>query len=212
LGIHGESPQVFVEDTLCRLEKRRIDSPNKNNPKKKLARILRSFCRLTTDVFVTAQLVPYEDLTALQRDQVEAIEIHPEQIKFSGDIHGALHTLLSRPGPGVKGFALLADDVPVAFLLLKRPPVLPAWADEHSATLHALQVDHRAQGKGYGKACLQALPAVARAAWPQIRGLELSVDADNDSAIGLYTRLGWVDSGEAYKGRIGYERRMGLVF
>src|SRR3546814_8901013 len=83
---------------------------------------------------------------------------------------------------------------------LKRPPVLPAWANEHSATLHALQVDYRAQGKGYGKACLQALPAVARAAWPQIRGLELSVDADNDSAIGLYTRLGWVDSGEAYKG------------
>ncbi|WP_210643205.1 GNAT family N-acetyltransferase [Pseudomonas sp. Tri1] len=161
---------------------------------------------------MTAQLVPYEALTTLQRKQVEAIEITPEQVRFAGDIHGALHMLLSRPGPGVKGFALLADDVPVAFLLLKRPPVLPAWANEHSATLHALQVDYRAQGKGYGKACLQALPDVARAIWPEIRGLELSVDADNDSAIGLYTRLGWVDSGEAYKGRVAYERRMGLVF
>ncbi|WP_260956932.1 GNAT family N-acetyltransferase [Pseudomonas citri] len=161
---------------------------------------------------MSARLVSYEDLTPLQREQVAAIEIHPEQIRFSGDVHGALHTLLSPPGPGVKGFALLAGEVPVAFLLLKRPPMLPAWANEHSATLHALQVDHRAQGKGYGKACLQALPAVARATWPEIRGLELSVDADNASAIGLYTRLGWVDSGEAYKGRIGYERRMGLVF
>jgi ribosomal protein S18 acetylase RimI-like enzyme len=183
-----------------------------NNSKKKFARIQVLFCRQTLDVSVTAQLVPYEDLTALQRDQVSAIELHPEQIKFAGDIHGALHMLLSRPGPGVKGFALLAGEVPVAFLLLKRPPVLPAWANEHSATLHALQVDHRAQGKGYGKACLQALPAVARAAWPDIHGLELSVDPDNVSAIGLYARLGWVDSGEAYKGRIGYERRMGLVF
>jgi ribosomal protein S18 acetylase RimI-like enzyme len=53
---------------------------------------------------------------------------------------------------------------------------------------------------------------VAQAAWPEIKGLELSVDADNVSAIGLYTRLGWVDSGEAYKGRIGYERRMGWTF
>ncbi|KIQ59321.1 GNAT family N-acetyltransferase [Pseudomonas fluorescens] len=161
---------------------------------------------------MTAQLVPYEALTPQQREQVEAIEIHPAQMQYAGDIHGALHTLLSRPGPGVKGFALVANDVPVAFLLLKRPPVLPAWANEHSATLHALQVDHRVQGQGYGKACLEALPAVARAAWPEIRGLELSVDADNAAAIGLYTRLGWVDSGEAYRGRIGYERRMGLMF
>ena len=161
---------------------------------------------------MAARLVPYESLNALQRQQVEAIEVHKEQVRFSGDIHGALHTLLSRPGPGVKGFALLAEDIPVAFLLLKRPPVLPAWADEHSATLHALQVDQRAQGKGYGKACLQALPDMARQAWPEIRGLELSVDSENEAAIALYARFGFVDSGEAYRGRIGYERRMGLVF
>ena len=161
---------------------------------------------------MAARLVPYESLNALQRQQVEAIEVHKEQVRFSGDIHGALHTLLSRPSPGVKGFALLAEDIPVAFLLLKRPPVLPAWADEHSATLHALQVDQRAQGKGYGKACLQALPDMARQAWPEIRGLELSVDAENEAAIALYARFGFVDSGEAYRGRIGYERRMGLVF
>lgn len=161
---------------------------------------------------MSARLVPYDSLNAQQRQQVEAIEVHREQIKFSGDIHGALHTLLSKPGPGAKGFALLAEDVPVAFLLLKRPPALPAWADEHSATLHALQVDQRQQGKGYGKACLLALPAVAREAWPEIRGLELSVDADNASAIGLYAKYGFVDSGEAYKGRIGYERRMGMSF
>ncbi|WP_130931127.1 GNAT family N-acetyltransferase [Pseudomonas sp. Sample_24] len=161
---------------------------------------------------MTTRLVPYESLNSLQRQQIEAIEVHPEQIKFCGDIHGALHTLLSKPGPGVKGFALLAEDIPVAFLLLKRPPVLPEWANEHSATLHALQVDQRSQGKGYGKACLQALPKAARQAWPEIKGLELSVDADNDTAIALYARYGFVDSGEAYKGRIGYERRMGLFF
>ncbi|WP_130905163.1 MULTISPECIES: GNAT family N-acetyltransferase [unclassified Pseudomonas] len=161
---------------------------------------------------MTTRLMPYESLNALQRQQIEAIEVHPEQIKFCGDIHGALHTLLSKPGPGVKGFALLAEDIPVAFLLLKRPPVLPEWANEHSATLHALQVDQHSQGKGYGKACLQALPEAARQAWPEIKGLELSVDADNDTAIALYARYGFVDSGEAYKGRIGYERRMGLFF
>lgn len=157
------------------------------------------------------RLVAYEALTDLQQQQLNAIEVHPEQLPFCGDMYCALNSLLAKPSPGVKGFALLADDVPVAFLLFKRPPCLPHWADAHSATLHALQVDRRQQGRGFGKACLLALPAAALEAWPQIKGLELSVDTDNVAAMGLYLGLGWVDSGEAYKGRVGYERRLSLA-
>lgn len=159
------------------------------------------------------RLVPYETLSLVQKQQLDTLQVHPEQLAYSGDIYCALNSLLVNPNPGaIKGFALLADDLPVAFLLLKRPPCLPHWADEHSATLHALQVDRHQQGRGFGKACLQALPSAALEAWPQIKGLELSVDADNVAAMGLYLRAGWVDSGEAYKGRIGYERRLALVF
>lgn len=161
---------------------------------------------------MTIQLVPYDSLIPAQRQQVETIEILPQQKEFSGDIDSALHALRSNGNPGVKGFVLLSQEVPVAFLLLKRPPCLPHWADEDTATLHALQVDHRAQGKGYGKACLQALPHVARQAWPEINGLMLSVDAHNEAALNLYLKQGWVDTGEAYKGRIGYERRLVLAF
>ncbi|KAF6695911.1 GNAT family N-acetyltransferase [Pseudomonas sp. EKM23D] len=157
------------------------------------------------------RLVAYGALTDLQQQQLNAIEVHPEQLPFCGDMYCALNSLLAKPSPGVKGFALLADDVPVAFLLLKRSPCLPHWADAHSATLHALQVDRRQQGRGFGKACLLALPAAALEAWPQIKGLELSVDTDNVAAMGLYLGLGWVDSGEAYKGRVGYERRLSLA-
>ncbi|MFL9672825.1 GNAT family N-acetyltransferase [Pseudomonas marginalis] len=157
------------------------------------------------------RLVAYEALNAVQQQHVSAIEVHPEQLPFCGDMYCALNSLLAKPSPGVKGFALLADDSPVAFLLLKRPPCLPHWADEHSATLHALQVDRQQQGRGFGKACLQALPAAALQAWPQIKALELSVDTDNVAAMRLYLGAGWVDSGEAYKGRIGYERRLRWV-
>ncbi|EZP63320.1 MULTISPECIES: N-acetyltransferase [unclassified Pseudomonas] len=158
------------------------------------------------------RLVAYEALTAVQRQQASAIEVHPEQLPFCGDMYCALNSLLAKPSPGVKGFALLADDIPVAFLLLKRPPCLPHWADAHSATLHAFQVDRRQQGRGFGKACLQALPAAAIETWPQIKALELSVDTDNVAAMGLYLGAGWVDSGEAYKGRVGYERKLKWVF
>lgn len=159
------------------------------------------------------RLVAYETLSLVQKQQLDTLQVHPEQLAYSGDIYCALNSLLVNPNPGaIKGFALLADDLPVAFLLLKRPPCLPHWADEHCATLHALQVDLHQQGRGFGKACLQALPAAALDAWPQIKGLELSVDADNVAAMGLYLSAGWVDSGEAYKGRIGYERRLKRVF
>ena len=91
------------------------------------------------------RLVPYETLSLVQKQQLDTLQVHPEQLAYSGDIYCALNSLLVNPSPNaIKGFALLADDVPVAFLLLKRPPCLPHWADEHSATLHALQVDHRA--------------------------------------------------------------------
>ncbi|WP_242170730.1 MULTISPECIES: GNAT family N-acetyltransferase [unclassified Pseudomonas] len=159
------------------------------------------------------RLVPYETLSLVQKQQLDTLQVHPEQLAYSGDIYCALNSLLVNPNPGaIKGFALLADEVPVAFLLLKRPPCLPHWADEHSATLHALQVDRTQQGRGFGKACLHALPAAALLAWPQIQGLELSVDADNVAAMGLYLAAGWVDSGEAYRGRVGYERRLSWVF
>lgn len=154
------------------------------------------------------RLVAYETLTAVQQQQVSTLEVHPEQLPFCGDMYCALNALLAKPSPGVKGFALLADDIPVAFLLLKRPPCLPHWADEHSATLHALQVDRRQQGQGFGKAMLRALPTAAIHTWPQIKALELSVDTHNVAAMGLYLGAGWVDRGEAYKGRVGYERRL----
>ena len=158
------------------------------------------------------RLAPYETLTAVQQQQLATLEVHPEQLPYSGDIYCALNSLQVNPSPGIKGFALLADDIPVAFLLLKRPPCLPHWASEHSATLHALQVDRHQQGRGLGKACLQALPAAARQAWPQITALELSVDSDNVAAMSLYLQQGWVDRGEAYKGRVAYERRLSLLF
>ncbi|AZF17515.1 Acetyltransferase, GNAT family [Pseudomonas sp. R3-18-08] len=159
------------------------------------------------------RLVPYQALNAVQKQLLDGLEVNPEQLAFSGDIYCALNSLLVNPNPdAIKGFALLADERPVAFLLLKRPPCLPHWADEHSATLHALQVDRHQQGRGFGKACLHALPEVALQAWPQIKALELSVDADNEAAMGLYLAAGWVDSGEAYRGRIGYERRLRWVF
>lgn len=156
------------------------------------------------------RLVVYQDLSDTQCLQLEQLEVHRQQLDFCGDIHCALNTLLVRPSPNIKGFVLLADEMPVGFFMLKRDDCLPHWAQAGSATLHALQIDYRQQGKGLGKACLDALPAAVHLAWPDIDQLMLSVDADNLPAMRLYASHGWVDTGEAYRGRIGFERRLAL--
>ena len=69
------------------------------------------------------RLCTYDDLTAEQRQQLRAINVHPEQLPYCGDIECALYSLPTPPPAGIKGFVLLADDLPVAFLLLKRAPL-----------------------------------------------------------------------------------------
>ena len=99
---------------------------------------------------------------------------------------------------------LLADESPVAFLLLKRTPFLAHWAAPQSATLHAFQVDKRFQGQGLGKTCLHLLAQQLPQHWPEITHIMLSVSPSNTTAINLYKRQGWIEGGEAYQG----ERRL----
>jgi ribosomal protein S18 acetylase RimI-like enzyme len=159
---------------------------------------------------VVVQLVDYLDLTPEQRQQLLDIEVTPEQKDFSGDIASALYSLVGLSEDAVRGFALLVEGVPLAFLLVKRGQMLAPWAHAQAATVNALQVDYRQQKRGLGRACLAALPAAVGRVWPQVIRLELSVDAGNEAALGLYRAMGWVDQGEAYKGRVGFERRMVL--
>ena len=74
------------------------------------------------------RLCPYEDLNAEQREQLLGIEVLPEQLPFSGDIACALYSLPAQCHPGIRGFALLIDERPVAFMLLKRHPLLAHWS------------------------------------------------------------------------------------
>ena len=157
------------------------------------------------------QVVNYKTLTDVQRTLLDGLEILPEQVPYSGDIYCALNTLLVKATDDIEGFVLLLDDQPVGFFMLKRGAFLAPWAAHGSATLHALQIDRRVQGQGLGKVFLKGLPEAVRETWPDMKQLMLSVDADNLPAFNLYVGQGWVDTGEAYKGRIGYERRLCLT-
>ncbi|MEG0861871.1 MAG: GNAT family N-acetyltransferase [Pseudomonas sp.] len=157
------------------------------------------------------QLIDYRDLSQAQREQLIDIQMHPEQQRYAGDIASALYVLLSTDSDDIRGVVLLLDALPRAFLLLQRGAFLPPWAQLDAATINALQVDRRFQGCGVGRFCMQALPGLVRALWPEVRRLQLSVDPDNHAALALYRGSGWIDSGDGYRARKGYECQLTLM-
>ncbi|CAM3755951.1 GCN5-related N-acetyltransferase [Pseudomonas reidholzensis] len=156
-------------------------------------------------VSTAVQLIDYRDLNPAQRAQLSAIQLLPEQLQYAGDVASALYLLLSCNSDQRRAVALLLDDVPRAFLLLQCGAFLPAWAAADAATITALQVDHRFQGRGVGRACLQALPGLVQAMWPDVCRLQLSVDRANHAGLAFYQATGWQDTGEGYRARSGYE-------
>ncbi|WP_341874981.1 hypothetical protein [Pseudomonas luteola] len=69
-----------------------------------------------------------EAITALddaQRQALLSLELHPEQIAFSGTPEAALVSLEEQSPRHVQGFALLEASLPAGLFLLKRPPLSP---------------------------------------------------------------------------------------
>jgi putative acetyltransferase len=72
-------------------------------------------------------------------------------------------------------------------------PVGPALRRRHAMSL-GIGVVPEAQGRGVGRALMQAICDYADR-WAQVLRLELTVFADNDRAIALYRRFGFVEEG-----------------
>ncbi|WP_296265400.1 GNAT family N-acetyltransferase [Pseudomonas sp. UBA6562] len=155
-------------------------------------------------------LIDYRNLTQAQQAQALDIQLPPEQQRHAGDAASALY-LARNPSEQQRCLVLMHEQVPRGLLLLQRGVFLPAWAEADAAMLIALQVDRRHQGRGLGSACMQALPGVVRALWPDIGRLQLSVAPDNHLARRLYRHSGWSDSGLGHRARDGHELSMSLV-
>jgi GNAT superfamily N-acetyltransferase len=159
----------------------------------------------------TFSLEPVNTLTDTQRQCLAALELTREQMLFSGSIEHALAALDEQLPAYARGFAAISAGTPVGFFLLKRPPLSPSWVAADACSLHALQIDLSMQGRGFGRACLQALPHLVRTLWPEVRVILLAVDTHNEAAQKLYLQESWMDAGQAYPGRIGLERRLSLA-
>jgi pimeloyl-ACP methyl ester carboxylesterase/GNAT superfamily N-acetyltransferase len=103
----------------------------------------------------------------------------------------------SRFHPWMLPLAIYNDDTVVGFVMFSQ------WPDprEGNYWVHRFMIDRRHQGRGYGTAAMQALLDFYRTRIPACQTLWIGYDATNTPAQRFYTRLGFVEQGEAPWGK-----------
>ena len=157
------------------------------------------------------ELKELKQLTGQQIREVKRLEISDQQMEFGGSFKRSIDECLSGSPNSIRGLGILFDSSPIGLMVLKRPPLSPAWASEDMVTLHGLKIDIRWQGKGYGKVAFSGAIAFCTSVWPDAKQLALSVDEENQVALSLYKSFGMTDSGPVYQGRIGLEHRLQIA-
>lgn len=139
-------------------------------------------------------MIALREITDDNRDAVLAVRITTDQERFVSTVPDSLTEAAENPQGNPWFRAAYDDDVPVGFVMLSWD-VVPQLPDIRGPWfLWKLIVDHRHQGRGYGRQIVRQVVALVRAQG----GTELltsHVPGDGGPA-GFYERLGFVPTGE----------------
>ena len=108
-------------------------------------------------------------------------------------------------------FAIYDDDEPVGFVLLfplgeGDDDSVPAPDTVRGSILVRLMIDGRFQGRGYGRAAVEAIVELVRSRG--LRTIRLSVVPENEQALEFYRRNGFAATGEVEGGEVVMERQL----
>jgi len=144
---------------------------------------------------VEAFSVALREITPANRALVEELRVSAEQEAFVDGVARSLAEAASEPasrpwcravyaGDDPVGFVMVADDVPPG------NPVIP-WR----YYLWRMLIDHRYQGRGYGKAALDLVCQFLRTR-PGADAFVTSIVPGPGSPLGFYLRYGFEETGE----------------
>ena len=132
----------------------------------------------------------------------EALELAvlPEQQRFVSEYAPIAALALAKayilPGGIIwTPYAIYADDMMVGFFMLAYEP---DTSDQY--WLFHFFIDHRSQGRGYGKRALTLLIDLVREQHPQSQAFQLVVHPENVRAQHLYTGAGFRPMGTEFLG------------
>lgn len=158
----------------------------------------------------TLLLTRWQALTADQRDAVRRLRVSNTQVDYAGTVEQAIATCETTDPDHLAGLAILEGADVVGFLLLRRGPSAPEWAQVDAAVVSALRIDLGRQGQGLGSAALLQLLHWIRRHWPDTPRVSLAVDEENHAGIRAYRNAGFTDEGVRVQGRIGWVRYLSI--
>ena len=138
------------------------------------------------NILMSVQLRQY---TSADKIIVEQFEVTNAQAPFVEPIQDTLAM-----GPDRDNFVIEANSEPVGFFQIDHAS--STQCVKNHLELHEVMIDWRHQGKAYGKAFVEGLPRMLNTAYPDWRGVCLTVNFRNDKAKRLYEHGGFTDTGD----------------
>lgn len=141
----------------------------------------------------TTTAVTLRELTRENWEACVALELTEEQREWVES--NAVSIAESRFYPSMAPRTIYAGDEMVGFVMYSQTPD-PRDPEEGKHYIHRLMIDHRQQGRGYGRAAMQQVLALLTAI-PTCRTIWIGYLPDNDLARHFYASLGFEEQGEA---------------
>lgn len=141
-----------------------------------------------------------QPVTAELREAVLHVHVRPEQDDF---VSQPAHTLPdAEQCPGSEPMAIRLGDAVIGYYRIERSARSLTGREEDidALGLRSFQLDAAWQGRGLGIRAIGTLLADLAQRHPQARRIVLTVNCNNASALALYLRAGFVDSGTLYHG------------
>ncbi|GAA0594539.1 GNAT family N-acetyltransferase [Caenispirillum bisanense] len=140
------------------------------------------------------QRVSLHTVTECRRDALLALRVRPEQQAFVTGVAAALEEAAAMPECQARAVVEAAGGQVVGFLMYALD------RNERAPWIYRVLIDAAAQGRGLGRAALEAAAAEMATAWPLHPRVFLGVRPDNAGAVAFYHRCGFRPAGRVIGG------------
>ena len=133
-------------------------------------------------------------------EQVRALRVAPEQVKYVGNFAFNLDDALRDPLS--EAMVVVASDGVIGFYRLDFAPraVIGRTLGAPSVGVRAFAIGRQFQGRGFGTHAALALCADLQHRHPECRLVVLAVNCSNRMAVSAYRKAGFIDTGELFAG------------